>query len=417
MSWVATVFVAAVWVAAVVGLVLTAPRPNDLRGYYCVRDVKLTERLGHPLNCDSPMFVRLAKDPAGLLAPKSRRQSRPLYVVAGWGVGAALSRVGSLGLPGFLADSYYLAYILVNFGTLVLAVLLFCRLVVPDRLASLGVLSLASLLVANDVVKAFFWTPHTQMFNVLAPVVAIALVRWAYLHPGAPCSQAASVGALAGALFLVYGSFLIIPPAVTLGLVFGGRRSAAPIGAGRIAARIVCVGAGFVVLPAVWWLIVRGVTEGFHSHEIERYRQFVWILDAWHAGVEVLGRRSLANAGRFLATFVPVIAPPAGLVLATAVAARLARVRLGNVFGDHRPTVVAAVVVFCVVTGFCAAMGFYKPRLAWNAVPPVLILAAVLVDGIERHGTRAAATRIRVALGVTAVTWLGYVVTKVGPFA
>jgi hypothetical protein len=54
------------------------------------------------------------------------------------------------------------------------------RIPSDERTAIPIVVSVGLLLVTNDISKAFFWSPHTQMFNVLVPVMAVyaAALAW-----------------------------------------------------------------------------------------------------------------------------------------------------------------------------------------------------------------------------------------------
>ena len=63
----------------------------------------------------------------------------------------------------------YIAYVLLNAFVVLAALLVFHRLVAGWVTRAVWLVALASFLLANDVVKAFFWTPHTQMFHVLLP--------------------------------------------------------------------------------------------------------------------------------------------------------------------------------------------------------------------------------------------------------
>src|SRR5512143_1366803 len=77
-----------IWLGFIGGLAflmagfLIGPRvPAEDQKAACVGNVKLTSPFGFELNCDSPEFMWLAREPSALLS-KSRRQSRPGLIVA-----------------------------------------------------------------------------------------------------------------------------------------------------------------------------------------------------------------------------------------------------------------------------------------------------------------------------------------------
>jgi 4-amino-4-deoxy-L-arabinose transferase-like glycosyltransferase len=72
------------------------------------------------------------------------------------------------------------------------------------------------LLVGNDVTKAFFWSPHTQLFNVLVPVLALnATLR---VLDGAAFDRtfALGLGLAVGLGLTAYGVFVVVPTCLML---------------------------------------------------------------------------------------------------------------------------------------------------------------------------------------------------------
>lgn len=189
-----------IWLGFIVGLAflmtgfLIGPRvPAKDQEDNCVANVNLPGPFGFGLNCDSPELIWLAREPSGLLTKNSYRQSRPGLIIAaailqvplslvvpfgappqkiGWGDVEGINKLFKNNLPT------YLAYVLLNIGILIASFFILRRVMERehDRRAihsasALLIVSTGLLLVANDVTKAFVWSPHMQMFNILVPVL------------------------------------------------------------------------------------------------------------------------------------------------------------------------------------------------------------------------------------------------------
>src|SRR5215467_11683720 len=206
----------------------------DDAGYNCVGSVHLAGPFGFELNCDSPEFMWLARDPAGLVNHVNSRQSRPGLILLAALIQTPLSLImppegpptpvyQGLYDPLRVAQTFiddrpaYFAYLILNF-TILFASFHFLRLTIergqPTR-SSAGAIIVAAtglLVVANDVTKAFFWSPHTQMLNILVPVFAVARIERPF---------ALAMGALVGLGMTAYPVFVVIPACVLLPAIVG----------------------------------------------------------------------------------------------------------------------------------------------------------------------------------------------------
>src|SRR5262249_23472767 len=178
-----------------VGLLIGPRVPDKDAGYNCIGNVELPGPFGFGLNCDSPEFMWLARDPSRLLDERNSRQSRPGLVLLAALIQAPLALIvppdgpprqvyQGLYDPERVARTFtqdrpaYLAYVLLNFAILLASFHVLWRAIERGRPARDGitatiVVATGLLLVANDVTKAFVWSPHTQVFNILAPVLAV----------------------------------------------------------------------------------------------------------------------------------------------------------------------------------------------------------------------------------------------------
>src|SRR5665213_391642 len=187
-------------IVLVAGLLIGPRIADDQQRENCVVNVRLLGPLGISLNCDSPEYLRLAHEPSGLLEVDNTRQSRPGIILAASAISVIFSPMRHLPkwfdiaaqrqdidprrISGALASQFpaYFAYLTINISVLLLTFFVFLQILGEVSLApeehpviagSVGVL-----LVANDVTKAYFYSPHSQMFNVFGPVFAMwATVR------------------------------------------------------------------------------------------------------------------------------------------------------------------------------------------------------------------------------------------------
>ena len=116
-----------------------------------------------------------------------------------------------------LTGNFYLGYFILNILVLWLALFLFERIfyqiVKPSQFSDYAMYLLMVFIASNPITKAFFWTVHQQMFNLLTPLLCIYILsRSDQLQKPLSFSQMASVFLLGGFLLLVYGNFILLLP-------------------------------------------------------------------------------------------------------------------------------------------------------------------------------------------------------------
>jgi len=394
-------------VLLVAALSLTPPPADSRRLGFLMVWMPLVDSLGFPYNMDAARFIALGEHPDRLLEKGNGRQSRPAYVATGYVLGSLLRPL----LPGtssaIVTNPTYVAFVTLNFVLLIAAVALWDALF-AERRWTFAVLPTALLLVANRVVRDFLWMPHTQMFNVLVPVLTMTTFAWAVRHPRTTAPRLAAIGVLVGGLFLYYGSGVVLVPGIAAGLVAGRRRDG---GVGpSLGAQLAALALGFAVLPIVWWVVVVLVAGEFYSAETADFRQFVWMLDAARSV------RPLAVVARRLSTFAWITAQiawfPATLCAAAGVAAFVAGVERRRLVDAHGSLLAAAGVTLALVVVFFAGMGWYNERLEWNVAPPLLAIAAVLLTALAERVSPPARVAIAVVAVAASVGWLGHVMCE-----
>ncbi len=399
--------VSLIGVVAVAHLLLFAPRATQPTE--CTAEIHLNSAMAYCLNIDSPPFLALAHHPRQVLAPRAVRQSRPGYValgaVATRVVGPATSRLGLDRLYG-QPDSAYIPLVLVNVLTAAAALVLLAWLLARLGTPLWATIAVGTFLIVNDVVKAFIWTPHQDLFTVLVPVATVFVAQWA-IRADPPWWKLALVGFALGAYSLIYASVLITLAVVGLVLVVRGRRGLV---------RVVAFGSAFAVLPLAWIAICRSIAGSYYNHEVTSYHQFVWpFVEARHgmralaSYVEVV---SIATTRELISTGGLTLLLIAGL----AAAAVWYRVHLTPTSSEQRAILVASALTVAVSAAFGWGIGFIANRMMFNAVPALLVGLGCLAARLSAHSRR-----VRVAtstvLSVVALIVIGVTVTAPGPWS
>src|ERR1700730_8584234 len=289
---------------------LVGPRvPDADAGYNCIGNVELSGPFGFGLNCDSPEFLWLARDPSGLLFHQNSRQSRPGMILLAALVQAPLSLIlpadgpptpvyQGLYDPIAVARSFtrdrpaYFAYLLLNFGIL-LASFQALRLAIerwhPVRTGAAAIIVVATglLLVANDVTKAFVWSPHTQLFNILVPVLAVLATQRAVADGRIARDLARGMGLLIGIGMTIYPVFVVIPACLLLPAVIGLWREKSWAARRRDLASLAILLVLSATPLALWYGFVLATTGHFFHAELD-LRQVIWMKDALDKGVGAL---------------------------------------------------------------------------------------------------------------------------------
>ncbi|MDG6109295.1 hypothetical protein Daura_26450 [Dactylosporangium aurantiacum] len=313
----------------------------------CGETIRINSALAYPLNCDSGQFLELAHDPGMVLDTGNTRQSRPGYVFLSAAATAVVGPVASaVGLDRAYGsdDSAYVPLVLINLLIAAATLALFCWLLRRLGVSWVVVGLTGTSLMVNDVTKAYYWSPHQQMFALFVPVVAIAVGAWLLTRQPSP-RQLAVLGLSLGLSMLVYGSFIVplavagllmgyaalrrapVPTTVTLprqrrhapsevsapALVASGQAGTAavpqPAGAAgtpdaattprestgggtvpwprrlpRLAGRLAVLGAVAAAPSLAWIAVCVAVAGSYYNHETVVYHEFVWLPEALREG-------------------------------------------------------------------------------------------------------------------------------------
>jgi hypothetical protein len=378
----------------------------------CATPVYLGGGLGYARNCDSNQFVRDAEHPRRLLAANNVRQTRPLEIV----IAAGLARtVGRAVLATPVARLYgmgtreYVAYILLNLGIAAAAIALLLRLV-PFGQVPVAAVATAVWMAFDDVMKAFFWTPHSQLFNLLVPLVAVAVTRAVLINPRLrrPLVLGA-IGLGVGTLVLAYGSFLLAGAGAGVALLLSARHQPAA----RTVLGAAALSVGFA-LPNLAWIGLCLVAAGsFYSLETTKYWEFVWVARTAAQGLSQLASYWWSVTVLTLWATLPTVA---SVAMATLLA-WLAAIATGTrVAAAQVATLVASLLVLGLSVIFLDLLGYYASRLSYMLVPVLMVVLVGLVAAVKdrrRHLGQALEGLIVLVAVVNALV----LVLRHGPYA
>ena len=248
----------------------------------CGRVVQINQNLNVLVNCDSAVFMKDADNPSRLWNGDSDYVDRPLYSLA---VNKTYVLLKNIGVPdmrreikGISGDPYSYSYlifgifILFNLLILLTAVAIIYRMMLNNfdldskklRGNFIYLFSTLFFVTANELTKTFFWTPHSQMFNILIPVLAV----WMISSPKIFKKQInfTLFSACLGILMFAYPAFGLL----LILLIFTEFLS--------LKIRIVSVVLStmpYFIYPSV----VRFLGYEYENPTIGKFREFIWVLD------------------------------------------------------------------------------------------------------------------------------------------
>ncbi|MEP6752483.1 MAG: hypothetical protein ABI959_07045 [Candidatus Dormiibacterota bacterium] len=379
----------------------------------CATPVHLGAGLGYPFNCDSTEFVRDAAKPSRLLTSHNIRQSRPLEIVVATGVSRIVGRtLFATPLPRLyqMATRENVAYVLLNLTIAAVAIALLLRLV-PFRQVPVAAVATAVWLAFDDVMKAFVWTPHSQIFNLLVPLVAIAVARAVLVDPRLRRPLAlAGIGLGLGTLALAYGSFLVAGGATGIALLLAARHQQA---ATLTAAGAAALAVGFAVPNVLWIGLCIAVTGSFYSSETTKYWEFVWVLKTAAQGLSQLAGYWWSMTVLTLWATLPTVGPVAIATMLAWLAAIATGTRVATA---QVATMAASLLVLGLSVIFLELLGYYQSRLSYMLVPILMVMLVGLVAAVKdrrRHLGKALEGLIVLAAVVNALV----LVLRHGPYS
>ena len=326
----------------------------------CGRVINIFSSLNVLINCDSALFMKDAQDPMRIFWGLTVYQDRPAHSILVWLSGSSMrllgfpnqSRaiVGTSGQTTTYESIFYISYIALNLVIVFVATMLAIKFVFGDftvgsltRTKTLFIIVLL-IVAANELTKTFFWTPHSQMFNVLLPTIALVMLK------SRKNVKSIKVFALLNMLTLALMFFYPLFGLLFLVLLFTQT--------GDFIKRLLAISVfatTYVLYPTV--LEFFGGTH--RNFVVEEHRQYVWLLDSISEKnlIENLG----INLEVFASTFplIPTILLIASATLFTFVLGK------SNVEVRKKTTsdLLPYLLFFAIYISALSMMGYYSRRL------------------------------------------------------
>ena len=397
-------------------LFLFAPKPNI--GNYCGSYIKINKAMGFLVDCDSYQYILLSMHPSQLLDRDSvaRRQNRPLYIVLTHVIGKPIEftlfkiyhssfseRINFdklLNSEKLLARleisthenknkyssaannselilqmiAYYIAYLLLNFILLLASLLVFKKLLQALQIQSRIGEALSVIIVVNTIVKGFFYSAHEQMFLFLTPILIIYVLYQLVLMKNN--RKIYGISFLFGLACLMYGSFVLYLPALFLLFLVEDKSVKNVIS--NVSNYF--IHAVLFLSPTICWIVVCNKISGhYYNHEVEQFRELVWVIDTLKIGVLEFVKTFFYNIVYYLFFFVKAVVP--FLIVFFVLFKKNKSFVLPEKYKQLNKVLVICIIVFST---FFALLGYYTYRLCFSSSIIVLVgIAAQLQLLIE----------------------------------
>ncbi len=388
---------------------LFSPPPNEEalnEGYHSY--IPLNNHMGVTINGDSYIFIDCSIQPSDLMQQNSFRQARAFYVMAGAALGNTIYylttplhratdrylKEKNIFQPGYRLSHpveptkyffFYTSFVVLNIIILLFALLLFEKIIIAVsgtwKNGSLLFAMLLFMLASNQETRFYFWTPHQQLLNILTPLLCIH-TGILILSRRINFQKILWMALAMGLLLLTYGNMLLLLPVFVCGYLYIEKKQLNQL-------TIVSLLRGLIItfvffLPMIlWiaWLKSAGVT--FYNPELEEYREFVWITDAFKGSNGSILRIFLSHSYHFILTFGCLIIPLLFLLIAYLIYRRNADLPLSirnqlNILMPHTGRLLLFVLIETVL--FFWLVGYYADRLTFSLVPVLLCYTTLILN-------------------------------------
>lgn len=275
--------------------------PKEFCNYYITK----LKYIHVHIDCDSQYFLLDSQHPGRLINGNTPLQDRPLFTYIVFLFSKLLNFIGIPNGPiTYLGkDSIPQTYFLLNYAlyvalnALILSISIyliwkvyFYRVSSSDGFQKVFFYLSIFLVSQNLLTRVYFWTPHTQIFNLLVPCLLFLLVQDSFL-------VTKKVMIILN-FFLITTSMMYPLVFVILPLVF--LKTKRNLGIRSAASYLL------TFLPYLLWPKIVDLSGGHYRNWLtEAHRRFLWIFDSYGHGT--LWHDMLTNLGQFLNSFPPVL--------------------------------------------------------------------------------------------------------------
>jgi hypothetical protein len=273
---------------------LPTPKPGTI----CLTHITIAETASFLHMCDSSSITAEMRNLENYFTEMNPWRSRPVYILVGTALGAALNPVATLIRVTFLQHRLsgtadiaefmrrfpdYFALNIINF--VVLAVTLWLGFTFIGERDELLSVALGAAISTSDLVQGYIWSQHPAFFSLIIPFGCIA-----YFIAGCRVRQMSTTaiigfGLAAGFSMLIYGLAVVWLPMFVFGALYRDLRMGAQLA--EIVADLLWPGALLAITgcgPVLLWLAFNTYYLKLSTFYEADTNQFVWLSNAWRAG-------------------------------------------------------------------------------------------------------------------------------------
>ncbi len=379
-------------------LMIGPRQPDDIERKRCQINVYLKKPFGVTVDCDAPGFLETASDFKKLLDPKAVRQSRPgliflsscmSYVVrplanilVKWTHPTFPTIIAQKQQRGFIEfPAPFLSYAILNFLFLCFAFILVKQVVTSGKL-TFSAACVLLMLAFNDVIKVYFFSPHTQIFNIFLPVLLLWTAHKIYNEDFFKKPKMYLLMALSGYGLTCYGTFLLLPIVAMSTEVARRKFENNKLSITLLDIKRITIFAILFCAPMLLWsAYVISINGKIFFYEAEACGQFFWIKNVYQEkGILVLVRQWIINFYVTLSNglkFVPIT-----LILATVSFSFLKKYKL-RINEKLCKLAILCICISFLYTIFFASQGYFATRISLVIFIPTWIWIAALNQHIE----------------------------------
>jgi hypothetical protein len=363
----------------------------------CGRVLEITKDIGVLINCDSAVYMKDAQSPSRLFNGESVYQDRPLPTLL---VSLFAKIWHFFNLPDYRRDILGNSGMVVTYSLVTYILFLILSASILSISCWLGIKTFSNItskfnlnnqsfifisfiftimISMNELTKTFFWTPGSQMFNILIPVYLFYLLQFAY----SPVSDRFFIANICAFIILLFSYaffILLIIPLVLLSWKNYKLR--------------IFVLAISVLIYAYYPILLRLLGGTYYNFAIGYRRMYVWVIDAYFDN-EFVDKISWFLT-LFFKTFpiIPIIFSLIILIL----------------FVNHKNNLRAIKLEFFVLMVYVfmlAFYGYYSRRLTF---PIIIFVLLIILKMYMRYPKKIPSLQVSIAFGaiisITLYSWL-----------
>ncbi len=277
-------------------LLMIGPRvPDDKQKDFCVRNFSINIYLGHSMNCDSADWILNTSNPKRLYEKDSIRQPRPGLIFTTYWISKFINYfVNDTNYPKssfmkkedgsnlkiheeFNPKIIFTSYFLVNLMILGLSIYFFFKLFGFSVFSTLTYhkwyLWLSLLIIFNNTVNQFLYSPSTKLLNIFCASTTIYFSSL-LLQSRIFAKELILVFLVLGILMLFYASF-IVSFVILIALYFFNSFKKEEYSV--LLSKVILFSSLFCLPYLAWYFYIYNLNNYFHVSNFTEYRFIIWI--------------------------------------------------------------------------------------------------------------------------------------------